>query len=39
LTPITSSKIKEVEIMYPEGKVGVRSEYILTELSAEENKL
>jgi len=35
----TLNVIKEVEIIYPEGKAGVRSEYVLTELSEEENKL
>lgn len=35
----TLNRIKEVEIIYPEGKAGVSSEYVLTELSEEENKL
>lgn len=35
----TLNGIKEVVVIYPEGKVGVRSEYLLTELTEDENKL
>lgn len=35
----TLNGIKEVEIIYPEGKAGARSEYVLTELTEDENKL
>ena len=35
----TLKGIKEVAIIYPEGKAGVRSKYVLTELSEEENRL
>ncbi len=32
------NRIKEVEVIYPEGKAGVKSEYVLTDLSEEEGK-
>lgn len=35
----TLNGIKEVEVIYPEGKAGARSEYVLTELTEDENKL